>query len=91
MDLTLLDPQLAAALALFPRMDIWRDLPLSRRLIAQARCAQMDVLSPINTVVSKDYDVASYPQSAGASLSTARSKPNPARIAMDSWWWLLTW
>lgn len=54
MDLTLLDPQLAAALALFPRMDIWRDLPLSRRLIAQARCAQMDVLSPINTVVSKD-------------------------------------
>ncbi|MDA9091193.1 hypothetical protein N9J84_03715 [Porticoccaceae bacterium] len=37
MNLSLVDPELAVALAHFPQMDIWSDLPLSRKLIAQAR------------------------------------------------------
>ena len=57
MNLSLVDPELAVALAQFPKMDIWSDLPLSRKLIAQARLGLMAALPAIENVTSTDYSV----------------------------------
>ena len=57
MNLSLVDPELAVALAQFPKMDIWSDLPLSRTLIAQARLGLMAALPAIENVTSTDYSV----------------------------------
>jgi acetyl esterase/lipase len=59
MNLSLVDPELAVALAQFPQMDIWSDLPLSRKLIAQARLGLMAALPAIENVTSTDYRVPS--------------------------------
>lgn len=59
MNLSLVDPELAVALAQFPQMDIWSDLPLSRKLIAQARLGLMAALPAIENVTSTDYSVPS--------------------------------
>ena len=59
MNLSLVDPELAVALEQFPQMDIWSDLPLSRKLIAQARLGLMAALPAIENVTSTDYRVPS--------------------------------
>jgi len=59
MNLSLVDPELAVALAQFAQMDIWSDLPLSRKLIAQARLGLMAALPAIENVTSTDYSVPS--------------------------------
>jgi acetyl esterase/lipase len=59
MNLSLVDPELAVALAQFPQMDIWSDLPLTRKLIAQARLGLIAALPVIENVTSTDYSVPS--------------------------------
>ncbi len=59
MNLSLVDPELAVALAQFAQMDIWSDLPLSRKLIAQARLGLMAAPPAIENVTITDYSVPS--------------------------------
>lgn len=88
MDLTLVDPELAAALALFPQMDIWTDLPDSRRLIGQARLEMMDGLPPINSVVSKDYAVASEAESAVPDVPVRVYRPRDQSQNLPALLWI---
>lgn len=88
MDLKLVDPELAAALALFPQMDIWADLPLSRRLIGQARHTQMGGLPPINTVISKDYAVASCAESASPDVPVRTYRPRDQSQKLPALLWI---
>jgi acetyl esterase/lipase len=57
MNLSLLDTELAVALEAFPEMDIWADLPLTRKIFAQVYGEMVTTLPVIQNVASADYQV----------------------------------